>query len=282
MKGGLFPDEGEGPPDPPAPARARKAAPAAGTAAGPARKPGERRLFLLDGTALAYRAFHAMARTGLADRHGRPTGAIFGFVNTVFRILRTEAPDHLAVAFDLPGPTFRHELYADYKATRERMPPELVEQMPRLREVVRALGYPVLEVPGWEADDVLATVARRASGEGARVFIVTGDKDLMQLVDERVSIYNVLTKGDAVELLDPKGVEEKFGVPPDRVADVLALMGDTSDNVPGVPGIGPKTAVELVRRFGSFEQVLARAAEVEKPKIREVWVEGTAAWQYFF
>jgi DNA polymerase-1 len=252
VKGGLFPDPAEPPKGRDAPLTA-----------------GERRLFILDGTALAYRAFHAMARTGMADRHGRPTGAIFGFTNTLFRILRVESPDHLAVAFDPPGGTFRHELYAEYKATREKMPPELVEQMPRLREVVRALGYPVLEVPGWEADDVLATVARRASAEGARVYIVTGDKDLMQLVDDRVSIYNVLAKGDAVEILDAKGVEEKFGVPPDRVADVLALMGDASDNVPGVPGIGPKTAVDLVRRFGSVEDVLARAAEVEKPKIRE-------------
>ncbi len=258
MKGGLFPDE------PPT------TKPAALTS-------GERRLFLLDGTALAYRAFHAMARTGMADRTGRPTGAIFGFTNTLFRILRTESPDHLAVAFDPPGGTFRHALYAEYKATREKMPPELVEQMPRLREVVRALGYPVLEVPGWEADDVLATVARRASAEGARVYIVTGDKDLMQLVDGRVSIYNVLAKGEDVEILDAKGVEEKFGVPPDRVADVLALMGDASDNVPGVPGIGAKTAVDLVRRFGSVEEILSRAGEVEKPKIREALLREAAS-----
>jgi DNA polymerase-1 len=195
---------------------------------------------------------------------------VYGFTSSIFALLRAERPDHLAVCFDPPGPTFRHERYAEYKATRERMPEELIEQMPRVREVVRALGYPVLEIPGFEADDVLATVARRASREGARVYLVTGDKDLFQLVDDRVSIYNVITRGAGeAEVLDAKGVEEKFGVPPGQVADVLALMGDSSDNVPGVRGIGPKTAVELVRRFGSLEQVLARSAEVEKPRVRE-------------
>lgn len=263
---GLFPDPGE--------EEGGEAAPAPPAPKPPARKAaGERRLFLLDGTALAYRAFHALLRSRLTDVQGRPTGAIFGFTTTLFRILREEEPDHLAVAFDPPGPTFRHAMYPEYKATRERMPEDLREQMPRVREVVRALGFPVLEVPGWEADDVLATVARRTSADGTRVYIVTGDKDLFQLVDDRVTIYNVLSRGtDAVEILDARAVEEKFGVPPDRVADVLALMGDSSDNVPGVEGVGPKTAVELVRRFGGLEDVLARAAEVEKPKVREALV----------
>ena len=265
---GLFPYPAEPPPPPPPPEPPGRAPGATGT--GP-------RLFLLDGTALAYRAFHALLRSRLTDRAGRPTGAIFGFLTTLFRILKDEAPDHLAVAFDPPGPTFRHALYPEYKATRERMPDELREQMPRVREVVRALGYPILEVPGWEADDVLATVARSASAEGARVYIVSGDKDLLQLVDDRVTVYNVLSRGaDAVEILDAKGVEGKFGVPPDRVADVLALMGDSSDNVPGVAGVGPKTAIELVRRFGGLEQVLARAGEVEKPRIREALVRDAA------
>jgi DNA polymerase-1 len=273
VKGGLFPDDdaGDGETEGRAPRKRPPAAPGPAAAAPPAPPEGKgrRRLFLLDGTALAYRSFHALARSRLTDRQGRPTGAVFGFTSTLFRILRREAPDHLAVAFDPKGPTFRHERYADYKATREKMPDELVEQMPRVREVVRALGFPVLEVPGWEADDVLATVAKRAAAEGARVYLVTGDKDLFQLVDDRVTIYNLLARGEDVEVLDAEGVEGKFGVPPDRVADVLALMGDASDNVPGVKGIGPKTAVELVKRFGSLEEVLARSAEVEKPRIRE-------------
>lgn len=251
MSGGLFPD--------PPPATKRD---------------GERRLFLIDGTALAYRSFHAMGRSRLTDRKGNPTGAVFGFVAAVFRLLKDEKPDHLAVCFDPKGPTFRHEAYAAYKATREKMPEDLVAQMPVLREVVRALGFPVLEVPGWEADDVLATVGMRAAGEGARVYLVTGDKDLFQLVTDRISIYNIIGRGaDAPEILDPAGVEAKFGVPPDRVADVLALMGDSSDNVPGVRGVGPKTAIELVRRWGGLEDVLAHADEYEKPKIREALKE---------
>jgi DNA polymerase-1 len=280
VTGGLFPDH-DGPGGDPAPAKPAKAAKPAAPArppgkAGP-RSPGEKRLFLLDGTALAYRAHHALSRSRLTDRAGRPTGAIYGFTDSVLKILREEAPDHLAVAFDTKEPTFRHARYEAYKATREKMPPELVEQMPRVREVVRALGFPVLELPGWEADDVLATVAKRAAGEGARVFLVTGDKDLFQLVDDRISIYNVLAKGGTIEVLDPKGVEEKFGVPPGRVPDVLALMGDASDNVPGVPGVGPKTAIELVKRFGGLEDVLARAAEVEKPKVREALLKEAAS-----
>jgi len=253
VTGGLFPD--------PAPRPAPRTGPT---------PPGERRLYLVDGTALAYRSYHAMGRSRLTDPEGRPTGAVYGFTSSLLHLLRTESPDHLAVCFDPPGPTFRHERYPDYKATRERMPDDLVPQMPRVREVVVALGYPVLEVPGFEADDVLVTVARRAAREGARVFLVTGDKDLFQAVDERVSIYNLVTRGaPQAEILDPAGVEAKFGVPPERVPDVLALMGDSSDNVPGVRGIGPKTAIELVKRFGGLEQVLARAAEVEKPRIRE-------------
>jgi len=255
---GLFPDPEEEPAKPPPPANP------------PARRTGGgKRLFLVDGTALAYRSFHALSRSRLADRAGRPTGAIYGFVSSLLRLLREEEPDLLAVAFDPPGPTFRHERYPDYKATRQKMPDDLVEQMPRVREVVRALGHPVLEVPGWEADDVLATVARRAAEGGLRVFLVTGDKDLFQCVDGRVSVYNLSARGGETEVLDPAGVEEKFGVPPERVPDVLALMGDASDNVPGVPGIGPKTAVELVRRFGPLEEVLSRAGEVEKEKVRE-------------
>ena len=253
MTAGLFPD--------PAPESRKSPAP---------RPAGERRLFLIDGTAMAYRAYHAMGRSNLTDPEGRPTGAIYGFTSSLFHLLRTEAPDHLAVCFDPPGPTFRHERYADYKATREKMPDDLVSQMPRVREVVVALGYPVLELPGFEADDVLVTVARHAAREGARVFLVTGDKDLFQAVDDRVSIWSLNSRGaPQAEVFDAKGVEAKFGVPPYQVADVLALMGDASDNVPGVRGIGPKTAVELVRRFGSLEQVLARAAEVEKKAVRE-------------
>lgn len=231
------------------------------------------RLFLLDGTALAYRSYFAFLRANLTDRHGRPTGAVHGFVATLFKLLRDEKPDHVGVAFDPDGPTFRHERYAEYKATRQRMDDDLLAQMPVLREVVRAFRIPVLEVNGYEADDVMATVARRASAAGIDTYIVTGDKDLCQCVGDGVRIYNILKPGQETEVLDAAGVEKVWGVPPARIPDVLALMGDASDNVPGVPGIGWKTAVQLVKDFGGVEGVLAAAAAepspITKPKLRE-------------
>ncbi len=231
------------------------------------------RLFLLDGTALAYRAHFAFLRSRLTDTRGRPTGAVYGFVATLLKLLRDENPDHLGCCFDPPGPTFRHERYDAYKATRTDMDEDLVAQLPVLREVVRAMNIPVLEVPGFEADDVLATVADRAARRGITTYIVTGDKDLCQSVEPGVLIYNILKPGQETEVLDDAGVLASWGVPPARVADVLALMGDTSDNVPGVPGVGRKTAVKLVNEFGSVAGVLDAAAAdpspITQPKLRE-------------
>ncbi|MCE9634584.1 MAG: DNA polymerase I [Planctomycetes bacterium] len=236
-------------------------------------EPQNERLFLLDGTALAYRAHFAFLRANLTDRQGRPTGAVHGFTATLFKLLREEKPHHIGVAFDPPGPTFRHTMYADYKATRQKMDEDLVAQMPVLRDVVRACNIPVLEVPGYEADDVLATVARRAAAKGIETFIVTGDKDLCQVVGPLVKIYNILKPGQDTLILDEAGVEKSWGVPPSKITDVLALMGDASDNVPGVPGIGEKTAVKLVQEFGGVEGVLAAAAAepspIKQPKLRD-------------
>ena len=223
------------------------------------------RLFLLDGTALAYRAHFAFLRARLTDTRGRPTGAIYGFVATLLKLMRDENPDHLGCCFDPPGPTFRHELYEPYKATRERMDDDLAAQLPVLRDVVRAFNIPVLEIPGFEADDVLATMAERAAKKGIEAYIVTGDKDLCQSVEPNVFIYNILKPGQDTEVLDEKGVEASWGVPPSRVADVLALMGDASDNVPGVPGVGKKTAVKLLNQFGGIKDVLDAAAQEPSP-----------------
>ena len=232
------------------------------------------RLFLLDGTALAYRAYFAFMRTStLTDVKGRPTGAIYGFVMTLLKLLKDEKPDHVGVCFDPDGPTFRHERYKEYKATRERMEPDLVEQIETMREIVRGFDIPVLEVPGFEADDVLATVAKKAAARGIDTFIVTGDKDLCQCVGPHVRIYNILKPGQDTVILDEAGVEAAWGVPPKHVVDVLALMGDSSDNVPGVPGVGEKTAVKLVQEHGSVGEILAKAAKdettVKPPKLRE-------------
>ena len=226
------------------------------------------RLFLLDGHALAYRAHFALQRSGLSSPDGKPTGATYGFTMTLRRILEQEHPDLVAVAFDPPGDTFRHEKYAAYKDTRQKMPDELVAQQDWLRRIVRAHGIPIFEVPGYEADDVIGTLARQASKKGWEVRIVSGDKDMMQLVDERVQLYNVFKNGVDLVLEGFEAVKEKFGTTPGHVIDVLAIMGDASDNVPGVTGIGEKGAIKLIEEFGSVAGVLANLDKV-KGKARE-------------
>jgi len=226
------------------------------------------RLFLLDGTALAYRAHFAMARSGLTAPDGRPTGATYGFTMTLRRILEQERPERIAVAFDPPGPTFRHEQFAEYKATRERMPEDLITQLDDMREIVRAHGIPIFERPGYEADDVIGTLAKQAEDAGEEVMLVTGDKDLMQLVSDKVQLYNVFKPKVDLVIEGFEAVEAKFGTTPDHVIDVLAIMGDSSDNIPGVKGIGEKGAAKLIQQFGSVAGVLEHLDEV-KGKAKE-------------
>jgi len=226
------------------------------------------RLFLLDGTALAYRSHFALARQGLTTHDGQPTGAVYGFTATLRRILREESPDLVAVAMDAKGETFRHALYADYKATREKAPEEMIAQLDDIRAVVEAHGVRLFEVEGVEADDVIGTLAKQGEAAGHDVMIVTGDKDFMQLVSERIKLYNVFKPKVDLVIEGPEAVAEKFGVTPDRVIDVLAIMGDASDNVPGVHGIGEKGAQKLIQDFGSVDALLARLDEV-KGKARE-------------
>lgn len=221
-------------------------------------------LYLVDGSSILYRAFFAIRN--LSTRDGRPTNAIYGTLKMMEKLLKERAPSHIAVVFDLPAPTFRHEAFADYKANRPDMPSEMAEQIGPSKEILRAMGLPVLELAGYEADDLIATLAKKAAAEGLDVVIVTADKDLFQLVRPGVRILH--TKKEDV-LLDAKGVEELFGVPPQRVVDVLALWGDPVDNIPGVPGIGEKGAKELVRQYGSLEEVLAHAAQIPRKAYRE-------------
>ena len=221
------------------------------------------RLFLLDGTALAYRSHFALARSGLTTLSGQPTGATYGFTMTLRRILDGEKPDRIAVALDPKGPTFRHEQFEEYKATREKAPEELIEQLDLIRAVVAAHGIPLFEVPGFEADDVIGTLAKQGEAAGYDVQIVTGDKDFMQLVSDKVQLYNVFKRGVDLEVQGVEAVEAKFGTTPEHVIDVLALMGDASDNVPGVKGIGEKGAIKLIQEFGSVPQLLERLDEVK-------------------
>ncbi|MBL8857193.1 MAG: DNA polymerase I [Planctomycetes bacterium] len=226
------------------------------------------RLFLLDGTALAYRAHFAMQRSGLTMPDGKPIGATYGFTMTLRRILEQEKPDLIAVAFDPPGLTFRHAMYPEYKATRQKMPDELVGQLDYFRDVVRAHGIPVFEVKGFEADDVIGTLSTAASKKGYEVMIVTGDKDFMQLVDERVTLYNVFKPGVDLVIESFDAVKEKFHTDPAHVIDVLAIMGDSSDHVPGVRGIGEKGALKLIDEYGTLENILAHVEDI-KGKARE-------------
>ena len=228
-----------------------------------------KRLFLIDGSALAYRSYFAFVRNPLINSKGENTSAPFGFTNTLLKLLREYEPDYLAVVFDTGKPTFRHKRFAEYKATRQKMPDEMREQIPRIYEVVEAMRVPVLEEEGFEADDVIGTLARQASGRGIECVLVTGDKDFMQLVSPAIKILNPRKAGSEIELIDEAGVVERMGVPPSRVTDVLGLMGDSSDNVPGVPKVGPKTAVSLIQEYSDLEVVLASADRVRGRAVQE-------------
>jgi len=226
------------------------------------------RLFLFDGTALAYRSHFALAKSGLTSAEGKPTGAVYGFTMALQRILEQEAPDLVAVALDARGKTFRHETYPDYKATRQKAPLEMLDQLDDIRDVVRAHGIPLFEVPGFEADDVIGTLATQAEAAGFEVFIVTGDKDFMQLVSDRVRLYNVFKPNEELVIEGVEAVEAKFGTSAEHVVEVLAVMGDSSDNIPGVKGIGEKGAAKLIADFGSVAGLLEHLDEVPE-KTRE-------------
>lgn len=224
------------------------------------------RLFLIDGTAFAYRSYFAI-RTALTDSTGQPTNAVYGFARVLLRILREQKPTHLVVAFDKGGKTFRDDMYDQYKATRQATPDELKSQFPLMDMLVEAFEIPLLRVAGVEADDVIGTLARRAEAAGMDAVIVSGDKDLLQIVTDRISVYDP-SKGDAGMWYTPNEVRERFGVGPAGVIDVLALMGDSSDNVPGVRGIGEKTACKLLETYGSLDAVYEHLGDL-KGKVRE-------------
>ena len=220
------------------------------------------RLFLFDGTAVAYRSHFAMMRSGLSTADGRPTGAVYGFTMALRRILREEKPDLVAVALDAKGPTFRHEKYAEYKATRERAPEEMIQQLEDIRTIILAHGIPIFEIPGYEADDVIGTLSTRAAEAGHEVRIVTGDKDMMQLVSDKVALHNIFKPGKDLVIEGPEEVEAKFGTTPDHVIDVLALMGDSSDNIPGVPKCGPKTAVKWLLEYQTLDNLVENSEKI--------------------
>jgi len=231
-----------------------------------------KRLYLIDGTALAYRSYFAFAnspRANLTTKSGHPTGATFGFIQTLRSLLTRESPDAIAFAFDGPRKDLhRTAIYPEYKSTREKMPDEMAAQLEDIRAVVDAYGIAVVEGDRDEADDVIGTLAVQGRDAGMDVFLVTGDKDFLQIVGEHIKLWNLRSSTAKPEILGPAEAEAQWGVPTTAMVDLLALMGDSSDNVPGVPKVGEKTAVALIQQFGSLEQLLARTAEVTKPAIR--------------
>jgi DNA polymerase-1 len=227
------------------------------------REQDSRTLFLVDGSSYLYRAFFAVR--GLTSHEGLPTNAIFGFVNMILKIINERSPTHMAVVFDTKAPTFRQEIYPDYKAHRPPIPEDLAVQIPYIKKILKAMRIPLLEMEGFEADDVIGTLSRMASEEGRSTVIVSSDKDFFQLLSDQVLMWD--TMKDVT--LDPSYVEERFGVPPDRVLEVLALIGDASDNIPGIPGVGEKTAVKLINEYGDIETLLKKWEEISQPRLRE-------------
>lgn len=227
------------------------------------------KLFLLDGMALLFRAHFAFIRAPRITSKGLNTSAVFGFLNTLLEIIAKEKPTHLAVALDTSGPTFRHHEYPEYKAGREAMPEDLAIAIPYIYKLLKILDIPALVKPGYEADDIIGTVSHQISGEEFDVFMVTPDKDYAQLVKDHVFLYKPRSKGGGFDILGPKEIEENFGVPPSKIIDLLGLQGDAVDNIPGIPKVGPKTAVELIQQFGSVESILENVDLVTKKSIQE-------------
>ena len=227
------------------------------------------KLVLIDGHSILNRAFYGVP--DLSNAEGLHTNAVYGFLNILFKILEEEAPGYLAVAFDVHAPTFRHELYAEYKGTRKPMPEELRQQVPVMKQVLAAMGICTVEQAGLEADDILGTLAKRAEKDGMEVALVSGDRDLLQIAGEHIKIRIPKTKGGRTQTEDyyPQDVVREWQVTPEQFVDLKALMGDSSDNIPGVPKVGPKTAQELMVRFGSLDNIYAHLDEVAKKSIRE-------------
>lgn len=223
----------------------------------------EKRLFLLDGNALIYRAHFAFIGRPLINSKGMNTSAITGFVRTLWDLLKNANPTHIAVSFDLKGPTFRNELYSEYKANRDEQPEDISQAIPYVYEIVKGFNIPIITMENYEADDVIGTIAKKAEKQGFEVFMVTPDKDYAQLVSDKVFMYKPKRKGDEVEILGKKEILEQWKIKRvDQVIDVLGLQGDASDNIPGIPGIGPKTAIKLLSEFDSLEGVIENADQL--------------------
>ncbi|MDP6963875.1 MAG: 5'-3' exonuclease H3TH domain-containing protein, partial [Planctomycetota bacterium] len=226
------------------------------------------RLLAIDGTALAFRAFFAIRN--LSDTQGRPIGALYGYISSLLRAMKDHPAEHVVIAWDLPGPTFRHSISSDYKANREDLDEDLALQFPWMRKVTELMGLPQLSIEGYEADDIIASLATQGPKHGLQVRMFTSDKDLAQNVSEMALQCPPPRKSDAeTMIMGPDEIEDKFGLPPEKMAEYQAFVGDSSDNIKGMPGVGPKRATMLLKKYGSLEEVLAAGPENEKGKLAE-------------
>ena len=220
-------------------------------------------VYLIDASAYIYRAYHAIAP--LTNKSGLPTHAVYGFTNILLRVLREKAPKFIGIAFDVRGPNFRHEMYQPYKANRPSMPDDLACQIPYIKEIVAAHNFACLERQGYEADDLLASAAKKLAAQGHPVILVSGDKDLLQLVSDTITVWDPMRD----VFMNPAAVQKKYNIPPHQLLDFFALMGDSSDNVPGVAGIGPKTAEKLINEYGSLEGLYQNIETLSQAKLKE-------------
>ncbi len=233
------------------------------------------KLYLIDGMSVVFRAYHAMQRSGLKNSNGEPTFALFAFVNILTTLLQKERPENIAVVFDRAEPTFRHKIYKEYKANRAAFPEDLVPQLARIKQFLDLIAIPRVEKAGFEADDIIGTFSKLASEKKIETVCLTNDKDYYQLVNDYVKLYKPETKGKTgFNIIDISGVFDKFGVIPEQVIDVLALIGDSSDNIPGVKGIGEKTAIPLIQKYNSIENLYEHIDEIEKPSVKKKLIEG--------
>src|SRR4030065_996264 len=222
-----------------------------------------RKLFIIDGSSVIYRAFHAVPPS-FVPADVMPTNAVYGFTQSLRKIINDFGPEYIAIAFDVKGPSFRHEMFDEYKAHRPPIPDLLSVQIPNIKRMVRAFNVPVLEMTAYEADDVIATVVNKVEGTGVRVSVITGDKDMYQLVTDNVVILDYLTGKE----YGPAEVVEKFGVGPMQIRDLIGLAGDSSDNIPGVPGVGVKTAARLLAQFKEMDEIYANTDSVKGNKLK--------------
>ena len=220
-------------------------------------------IYLVDGHSYIHRAYHAIRY--LSNSKGFPTNVVFGFTKMLLKLLAEKKPKHIVIAFDVKGPTFRHGIYEDYKANRPPMPDDMSIQIPFTKEIIKNLNIKTIEKEGYEADDVIGTLARLCEDKGFKVIIVSSDKDFRQIISPNISMWDSMND----RITDYASLKETYGLEPEKFIDVMGLSGDVSDNIPGVPGIGEKTAVNLIREFGSFENVFEHVGEIKRNKLRE-------------